>query len=128
MQIRPWKLTDADYMPDPNVSLNTRMVVFIGGVPRPLRAHDLAKHLNKMFGDVIYAGVDTDPELKYVVSNDIWHICRYPKGAARVAFANHSSFLDALKARFVVIKTADVDKRVGCLIANCRLYCSHRLN
>jgi cytoplasmic polyadenylation element-binding protein len=66
VQVRPWKLVDADYIPNPNVSLNTRKMVFIGGVPRPLPAYDLAKYLHQVFGEVIYAGVDTDPELKYV--------------------------------------------------------------
>ena len=52
-------------MPHRSALLNTRNVAFVGGVPRPLRAADLATHLTSIFGDVIYTGIDTDTELKY---------------------------------------------------------------
>ncbi|KIH52376.1 hypothetical protein ANCDUO_17523, partial [Ancylostoma duodenale] len=38
VQIRPWRLADADYLVDVNVPINLRRVVFVGGVPRPIRA------------------------------------------------------------------------------------------
>ena len=49
----------------------------------------------------VYAGIDTDPELKY------------PKGAGRVAFANQQSYIAAISARFVQLQHGDIDKRVG---------------
>ena len=47
-----------------------------------------------------YAGIDTDPELKY------------PKGAGRVAFSNQQSYIAAISARFVQLQHGDIDKRV----------------
>ncbi|KAJ1354426.1 Cpb-2p, partial [Parelaphostrongylus tenuis] len=38
VQIRPWRLADADYLVDGNAPINLRRVVFVGGVPRPIRA------------------------------------------------------------------------------------------
>lgn len=40
--MRPWLLTDADYIADENMPLDPRKTVFIGGVPRPLKACTLA--------------------------------------------------------------------------------------
>jgi cytoplasmic polyadenylation element-binding protein len=50
-------------------------------------------------GQVIYAGIDVDPELKY------------PKGAARVTFSTHKSFMDAMAGRFITVPGAN-SKRV----------------
>ena len=47
-----------------------------------------------------YAGIDTNPELKY------------PKGAGRVSFDNYNSYINAINSRFVHVKSADMDKRV----------------
>lgn len=38
VQIRPWRLSDADYVFDASMSLDPRKTVFVGGVPRPLKA------------------------------------------------------------------------------------------
>ncbi|KAI1711936.1 RNA recognition motif domain-containing protein [Ditylenchus destructor] len=38
VQVRPWRLTDTDYMPRPSLPLEPRRTVFIGGVPRPTKA------------------------------------------------------------------------------------------
>lgn len=46
-QIRPWRLADADYVVDVNISVNIRRVVFVGGVPRPLRAIELAHIMDR---------------------------------------------------------------------------------
>lgn len=61
---------------------------------------ELASMLNDLYGNVCYAGIDTDPEL------------RYPKGAGRVAFSSQQSYIAALSARFVRLQQAGVDKRV----------------
>lgn len=71
--------------------LDPRKTVFVGGVPRPLKAGmflcfknqniffnlhqltntinfatvELAMIMNRLYGGVCYAGIDTDPELKY---------------------------------------------------------------
>ena len=57
--------------------------------------------MNRLYGGVCYAGIDTDPELKY------------PKGAGRVAFSNQQSYIAAISARFVQLQHADIDKRVS---------------
>ncbi|KAJ1354423.1 Cpb-2p [Parelaphostrongylus tenuis] len=38
VQIRSWRLADADYLVDMNAPINLRRVVFVGGAPRPIRA------------------------------------------------------------------------------------------
>ena len=38
VQIRPWKLSDADFVLDATLPLDPRKTVFVGGVPRPLKA------------------------------------------------------------------------------------------
>ena len=100
VQIRPWSLSDSDYVKDDAYPLDSRKTIFVGGVPRPLKASELAEIMNSKFGNVCYAGIDTDPELKY------------PKGAGRVTFYSQSSYISAVSARFVQLTYADVDKKV----------------
>jgi hypothetical protein len=57
--------------------------------------------MDRLYGGVCYAGIDTDPELKY------------PKGAGRVAFSNQQSYIAAISARFVQLQHGEIDKRVG---------------
>lgn len=59
--------------------------------------------MDRLYGGVCYAGIDTDPELKY------------PKGAGRVAFSNQQSYIAAISARFVQLQHGDIDKRVSCI-------------
>ena len=65
-----------------------------------LLAVELAMIMDRLYGGVCYAGIDTDPELKY------------PKGAGRVAFSNQQSYINAISARFVQLQHGDIDKRV----------------
>lgn len=57
--------------------------------------------MDRFYGGVCYAGIDTDPELKY------------PKGAGRVAFSNQQSYIAAISARFVQLQHSEIDKRVS---------------
>ena len=41
VQIRPWKLSDADFVLDATLPLDPRKTVFVGGVPRPLKAGEI---------------------------------------------------------------------------------------
>uniref|UniRef100_T1KQ79 RRM domain-containing protein n=1 Tax=Tetranychus urticae TaxID=32264 RepID=T1KQ79_TETUR len=100
VQIRPWRLSDADFVLDASMPLDPRKTVFVGGVPRPLKAVELAMIMDRLYGGVCYAGIDTDPELKY------------PKGAGRVAFSNQQSYIAAISARFVQLQHGDIEKRV----------------
>ncbi|KFV59897.1 Cytoplasmic polyadenylation element-binding protein 2, partial [Tyto alba] len=101
VQIRPWNLSDSDFVMDGSQPLDPRKTIFVGGVPRPLRAVELAMIMDRLYGGVCYAGIDTDPELKY------------PKGAGRVAFSNQQSYIAAISARFVQLQHGDIDKRVS---------------
>ncbi|XP_043919453.1 cytoplasmic polyadenylation element-binding protein 2 [Protopterus annectens] len=65
VQIRPWNLSDSDFVMDGSQPLDPRKTIFVGGVPRPLRALELAMIMDRLYGGVCYAGIDTDPELKY---------------------------------------------------------------
>lgn len=38
VQIRPWNLNDSDFVMDGSQPLDPRKTIFVGGVPRPLRA------------------------------------------------------------------------------------------
>merc|ERR1712136_387537 len=100
VQIRPWNLNDSDFVMDGSQPLDPRKTIFVGGVPRPLRAVELAMIMDRLYGGVCYAGIDVDPELKY------------PKGAGRVAFSNQQSYIAAISARFVQLQHGDIDKRV----------------
>ena len=64
-------------------------------------AVELAMIMDRLYGGVCYAGIDTDPEL------------RYPKGAGRVAFSNQQSYIAAISARFVQLQHGEIDKRVS---------------
>jgi cytoplasmic polyadenylation element-binding protein len=100
VQIRPWCLADSDFVMDGSQALDPRKTIFVGGVPRPLKAIELAMIMDRFYGGVCYAGIDTDPELKY------------PKGAGRVAFSNQKSYIAAISARFVQLQLGEIDKRV----------------
>lgn len=65
VQIRPWNLNDSDFVMDGSHPLDPRKTIFVGGVPRPLRALELAMIMDRLYGGVCYAGIDVDPELKY---------------------------------------------------------------
>jgi hypothetical protein len=62
--------------------------------------------MGRLYGGVCYAGIDTDPELKY------------PKGAGRVAFSSQQSYIAAISARFVQLQHGDIDKRVSYELRN----------
>jgi len=100
VQIRPWKTNDADFNFGSAETLDGRKTIFVGGVPRPLRAVELALIMERLYGGVCYAGIDVDQDLKY------------PKGAGRVAFNNQRSYIAAISARYVQLKEGDINKRV----------------
>ena len=65
-----------------------------------LSTDSLAHIMNDLFGGVVYAGIDTDR-------------FKYPIGSGRVTFGNQRSFMKAVKAGFVDIKTTKFTKKVG---------------
>ncbi|KAI6226372.1 Cytoplasmic polyadenylation element binding protein 3 [Aphelenchoides fujianensis] len=98
--VRPWRLAEADFLVDPFMRVNLRFAVFIGGVPRPIRAAELAHSMNVLYGNVVMAGIDTDVPLKY------------PKGAGRVVFSDFHSYMRAISDRFVRVHHGDLDRIV----------------
>ena len=108
---------------DGSQALDPRKTIFVGGVPRPLRAIELAMIMDRLYGGVCYAGIDVDPELKYPKGKMFWGKTRREHvtltfglfiGAGRVAFSNQQSYIAAISARFVQLQHGDIDKRVSC--------------
>ena len=67
--------------------------------------------MNDLFGGVVYAGIDTDSY-------------KYPVGSGRVTFGNQKSFMKAVKAGFVEIKTPKFSKKVSCIVCIvCIVHC-----
>uniref|UniRef100_A0A914GT73 Cytoplasmic polyadenylation element-binding protein 1 n=1 Tax=Globodera rostochiensis TaxID=31243 RepID=A0A914GT73_GLORO len=96
VQIRPWRHSDAIHTLRPELSVNARWIVFIGGLPRPTRAVDLFQVLVSLIGGgILHVGIDVDSEL-----------C-YPKGAARICFDRYASFVKAMAKQFVNIPDGD---------------------
>uniref|UniRef100_A0A0R3S4K3 Cytoplasmic polyadenylation element-binding protein 1 n=1 Tax=Elaeophora elaphi TaxID=1147741 RepID=A0A0R3S4K3_9BILA len=100
VQIRPWRLADADYVVEASIPLYARRAIFVGGVPRPIKAVELAHIMDRLYGSVGCAGIDTDIEYKY------------PKGAGRIAFTNQNSYMKAITDRYVQLSHGEVEKRV----------------
>ncbi|CAB3403929.1 unnamed protein product [Caenorhabditis bovis] len=100
VQIRPWLLADAEFLMDFNVPINTKLVAFIGGVPRPLKAVELAHFFEQTYGHVVCVGIDIDNKFKY------------PRGSGRVAFSNYEAYVQAITDRYIVLDHEDIHKRV----------------
>lgn len=138
VQIRPWKLSDADFVLDASLPLDPRKTVFVGGVPRPLKAG--TTHISSRSISRSAAWEDDDlpsfsplffdcperflfpVELALIMDRLYGGVCyagididpelKYPKGAGRVAFSNQQSYIAAISARFVQLQHGDIDKRV----------------
>ncbi|CAJ0564055.1 unnamed protein product, partial [Mesorhabditis spiculigera] len=99
VQVRPWMLSDMDYVYSDDAPAYHSRTVFIGGVPRPSRAAEIAGAMQRAYGHVTYVGIDIDPELEY------------PKGAARITFATNQAYIAALRGKYVMIPHGDIQKR-----------------
>ncbi|XP_022919725.2 cytoplasmic polyadenylation element-binding protein 1 isoform X2 [Onthophagus taurus] len=99
VQVIPWSLSDSNYMQSASQKLDPNNTVFVGALHGMLNAEGLAKIMNDLFDGVIYAGIDTD---KY----------KYPIGSGRVTFNNSRSYMKAVAAAFIEIKTARFTKKV----------------
>ncbi len=65
VQIRPWYIADSYHSVDTSIPIDPRKAVFVGGVPRPLRASELAEVMTKKYGNVAFIAIDSDSDLKY---------------------------------------------------------------
>ncbi|GLV34482.1 oo18 RNA-binding protein [Carabus blaptoides fortunei] len=99
IQVVPWSITDSNYTKSTVKNVDVKTTVFVGALHGTLKADGLALIMNDLFGGVIYAGIDTD---KY----------KYPIGSARVTFNNPTSYMKAVSAAFVEIRTSTFIKKV----------------
>ena len=122
VQVIPWMLSDSNYVRSPTQRLDPQKTVFVGALhgmksallfficklnnfciflllPGMLNAEGLAHIMNDLFNGVLYAGIDTD---KY----------KYPIGSGRVTFNNNRSYMKAVAAAFIEIKTPKFTKKV----------------
>ncbi|XP_072838350.1 cytoplasmic polyadenylation element-binding protein 1 isoform X1 [Pogona vitticeps] len=99
VQVIPWVLADSNFVRSPTQRLDPGKTVFVGALHGMLNAEALAGILNDLFGGVVYAGIDTDKH-------------KYPIGSGRVTFNNQRSYLKAVSAAFVEIKTTKFTKKV----------------
>ncbi|XP_077525547.1 polyadenylation element binding protein orb isoform X2 [Amblyomma americanum] len=99
VQVIPWVLSDSNFVRSPSQRLDPGKTVFVGALHGMLNAQGLAHVMEELFGGVLYAGIDTD---KY----------KYPIGSGRVTFNNQKSFMKAVAASFVEIKTPRFSKKV----------------
>ncbi|KAI8512043.1 Cytoplasmic polyadenylation element-binding protein 1 [Branchiostoma belcheri] len=99
VEIIPWVTSDSNYVRCPSQRLDPGKTVFVGALHGRLNAERLANIMNDLFGGVVYAGIDTDKH-------------KYPIGSGRVTFGNHKSYMKAVQAAFIEIKTPKFTKKV----------------
>ncbi|XP_055912791.1 cytoplasmic polyadenylation element-binding protein 1-like [Eupeodes corollae] len=99
VEIIPWTISDSNFVTSTHQKLNPSKTVFVGALHGKLTAEGLAKVMNDMFDGVVYAGIDTD---KY----------KYPIGSGRVTFNNSRSYMKAVSAGFIKIKTTIFTKTI----------------
>lgn len=105
VQVIPWNTADSVYpQKNPPPKLDASRTVFLGALHGMMNAQSVAQALSNMFGYVEYVSLDTD---RY----------HYPTGAGRAVFVSHESYLKAIKARFVRIKSDRFEKTVSCLLS-----------
>lgn len=63
--MRPWYIADGYHCVDASKPIDPRKAVFVGGVPRPLKASELAEVMTEKYGNVALIVIDSDSELKY---------------------------------------------------------------
>ncbi|KOX67610.1 Cytoplasmic polyadenylation element-binding protein 1-B, partial [Melipona quadrifasciata] len=99
VQVIPWILEDSNYVKSSSQKLDPHKTVFVGALHGMLTATGLAKIMDDLFRGVIYAGIDTDKH-------------KYPIGSGRVTFSTKHSYMKAISAAFIEIKTAKFTKKV----------------
>lgn len=99
VEVIPWIIEDSNYIRSANQKLESNKTVFVGALHGKLTAEALAKIMNDLFDGVVYAGIDTDKH-------------KYPIGSGRVTFNNTRSYMRAVSAAFIEIKTSRFSKKV----------------
>ncbi|KFB46690.1 AGAP003080-PB-like protein [Anopheles sinensis] len=99
VEVIPWNIADSNYVKSTSQKLDPTKTVFVGALHGQLTAEGLAKIMNDLFDGVVYVGIDTD---KY----------KYPLGSARVTFNNSRSYMKAVVAAFIEIRTTKFTKKL----------------
>lgn len=99
VQVIPWVIVDSTYVRCSSAGLDSGKTVFVGALHGMLSAEALANIFQDLFRGVVYAGIDTD---KY----------KYPIGSGRVVFNNAHSYMKAVSAAFIEIKTTKFTKKI----------------
>lgn len=99
IQVIPWSLGDSNFVQSPSQKIDPQSTVFVGALHGLITAEGLFKIMNDLFGGVVYAGIDTD---KF----------KYPIGSARVTFNNRFSYMRAIAAAFIEVKTPKFTKKL----------------
>ncbi|CAG5117879.1 unnamed protein product, partial [Candidula unifasciata] len=99
VQVIPWVLADSNYVLQPSQRLESNKTVFVGALHGMITAEALCNIMSDLFGNVIYAGIDTDKH-------------KYPIGSGRVSFSSRKSYMKAVQAAFVEIKTPKFNKKL----------------
>ncbi|XP_065184761.1 cytoplasmic polyadenylation element-binding protein 2-like isoform X2 [Sycon ciliatum] len=100
VQVRAWRISDGECHFDKSKEVDSRLTAFVGGVPRPLRADQLAKIMNDHFGNVCHAVISVDETMDY------------PRGAGKVTFSSQDSYINAIQTRYVEVKLGELQKKV----------------
>ncbi|XP_053666753.1 DEP domain-containing protein DDB_G0279099 [Anopheles marshallii] len=99
VEVIPWNIADSNYVKSSSQKLDPTKTVFVGALHGQLTAEGLSIIMNDLFEGVVYVGIDTD---KY----------KYPLGSARVTFSNARSYMKAVSAAFIEIRTAKFTKKL----------------
>ncbi|XP_045449430.1 cytoplasmic polyadenylation element-binding protein 1 [Melitaea cinxia] len=105
VQVIPWAVADSNWVSGGgaggagSVRLEPARTVFVGALHGMLSASALATIMNDLFSGVVYAGIDTDKN-------------KYPIGSGRVTFNNVRSYVRAISAAYVEIRTDKFTKKV----------------
>lgn len=100
VQVIPWIMADSNYVRNPSQRFDPNKTLFVGALHGMVTAEALAIIMNDLFGNVVYVGIDTDAD-------------KYPIGAARVSFSTNQSYIRAIMAGFVDVKSNKFNKRVS---------------
>lgn len=60
VQVIPWMLSDSNFVCQPSQRLDSNKTVFVGALHGMISAETLSVIMNDLFGNVVYAGIDTD--------------------------------------------------------------------
>lgn len=108
VQIRPWNLSDSDFVMDGSQPLDPRKTIFVGGVPRPLRAGNIRTFVPPdMEAPTIaaYEAANTDVLLKFDVVDAGKESGRQQKSAKRTKMCLKHTVLCV----FLPYQTSNVD-------------------